>query len=131
MRNRETSMEIDLEHLMTMTGGDVSLAEEVLDIFKTQADVWGRMLDPGLEHQQWADAAHTIKGAALSIGAKDLAETCLTAENLGRSGLCKLTEASVALNDVKSALAQALEACARASHALSKPGLRLSKDLNS
>lgn len=121
-------MDLDIDQLLAVTGGDVDLAEEVLEIFRSQADVWGRMLDPALPHSDWADAAHSIKGSALSIGVKELADVCLVAEQLGRSGTASKAAAASALSDVKTSLALALEACARASHALSKPGLRASND---
>lgn len=124
-------MELDLQHLLTMAGGDPELADEVLDIFRGQAEVWGRMLDASLPASQWADAAHTIKGAALSIGALEFAETCKTAETLGRSGQATRVRAATVLSDVKTGLAETIEACARASYALSKPGLRASKAPNS
>lgn len=122
---------IDVEHLLSMTGQDPELADEILDIFREQSGMWGRMLDPKLPAQQWADAAHTIKGSALSIGAHELAHACLTAETLGRSGEATTVQAAVAIGDVKSELTYALEAAARASHALSRPGLRASKEPNS
>ncbi|MEM1088220.1 MAG: Hpt domain-containing protein [Pseudomonadota bacterium] len=122
---------IDVEHLLSMTGGDPELADEILDIFREQSGMWARMLDPKLPAREWADAAHTIKGSALSIGAMDLAEVCLKAETLGRSGDVSTVQAAVALGEVKSELTFALEASARASHALSKPGLRVSKAPNS
>ena len=123
--------EIDVEHLLSMTGNDPELADEILDIFREQSGMWSRMLDPKLPASQWADAAHTIKGSALSIGAHELAQVCLTAETLGRSSEVSAVQAAVALGDVKSELTYALEAAARASHALSKPGLRASKEPNS
>ena len=122
---------LDVEHLLSMTGRDPELADEVLDIFRQQSETWGRLLDPKLPAEQWADAAHTIKGTALSIGANELAEVCLAAETLGRSGTVTPVAAALALGDVRSELNYALEAAARASHALSKPGLRASKDSNS
>ena len=124
-------MELDIEHLLRMAGGDVELADEVLDIFRTQAATWGRLLDPKLDASQWADAAHTLKGAALSIGAHDFAELCRKAEQLGRSGEASSVASSMMLSDVKAGLALTLDACARASHHLSKPGLRPSKTSNS
>lgn len=124
-------MEIDIAHLMSMAGGDAELADEVLDIFRNQASTWGKMLSVDSPQAQWADAAHTLKGAALSIGAHEFAKTCERAEKLGRTGAAGRIEAATALSDVKTELAQVLDACARASHALSKPGLRASKDLNS
>ena len=125
-------MQIDLEHLLNMTGGDVDLADEVLDIFRNQAETWGRMLDPDMEQQQWADAAHTLKGAALSIGAKSFADECATVEQLGRAEeAVSRVKAATALSALKEGLVQTIEACARASYELSKPGLRRSKDSNS
>lgn len=124
-------MEIDLDHLLGMAGGDPDLAGEVLDIFRTQADTWGRLLDVNLPSHQWADAAHTLKGAALSIGAHQFAETCQVAERLGRTGEASRVEAATALSDVKTQLGDVIEACARASHDLSRPGFKASKDSNS
>ncbi|MDJ0920637.1 MAG: Hpt domain-containing protein [Henriciella sp.] len=124
-------MDIDVTHLLEMTGGDPELADEVLDIFRNQADTWGRMLDADQPAQVWADAAHTLKGAALSIGAHRFAETCKIAENYGRGEAPDRMEAIVLLADVKTGLSETIEACARASYALSKPGLRESKDSNS
>ena len=124
-------VEIDLEHLLSMTGGDADLAEEVIDIFRQQAEIWSRLLDPRASASQWADAAHTLKGAALSIGAHELAESCKIAETAGREVPPSVAGAALLLNDVKSALALTLEACGRASHALSRPGLRASKASNS
>ncbi|GAB5457565.1 MAG: hypothetical protein Hens3KO_05950 [Henriciella sp.] len=124
-------MKIDVEHLMQMAGGDPELADEVLDIFRTQAETWGRMLNVDLPAQQWADAAHTLKGAALSIGAHKFAETCQIAERLGRDENPSRVQAASALSDVKSELGEVIEACARVSHVLSRPGLRASKDANS
>lgn len=124
-------MTIDVEHLMNMAGGDPELADEVLDIFRNQAETWGRMLDVDLPPAQWADAAHTLKGAALSIGAHEFAEICSTAETLGRAPDTSRVAAASALSDVKSGLGAVIEACAKVSHVLSRPGLRASKDLNS
>lgn len=121
-------MEIDIAHLMEMAGGDPELADEVLDIFRNQADIWGRMLDADQPAQVWADAAHTLKGAALSIGAHPFADVCKTAEAYGRSESPDRMEAIVLLADVKTGLSETIEACARASYELSKPGLRESKD---
>jgi len=124
-------MNIDLDHLLVMAGGDPELADEVLDIFRNQAASWGRLLDASLPADQWADAAHTLKGAALSIGAHEFAKTCQAAEALGRSGDVNRVQAATAISDIKTGLAETIEACARASYELSKPGLRASKDENS
>ncbi|MAN72929.1 MAG: phosphotransferase [Henriciella sp.] len=122
---------IDIDHLLSMTGGDADLADEVLGIFQEQARIWSRMLDPRAEASHWADAAHTLKGAALSVGAHDLAESCQRAERAGRENPPTPAGAALLLNEVKDELSRALEACSRVSHALSRPGLRASKASNS
>ena len=55
---------LDRDHLNAMTGGDQSLAIEVIEIFRHQAEIWSRLLDPMADASQWADAAHTLKGAS-------------------------------------------------------------------
>ncbi|WP_084418437.1 Hpt domain-containing protein [Henriciella litoralis] len=125
------TVELDLEHLLSMTGGDVDLADEVIGIFRQQAEIWSRLLDPRASSNQWADAAHTLKGAALSIGAVQLAETCARAETAGRESQPSPAGAALILNEVKDDLAQTIDACSRASYALSRPGLRASKASNS
>ncbi|MEO0466561.1 MAG: Hpt domain-containing protein [Pseudomonadota bacterium] len=109
---------LDRDHLMKMTSGDVGLALEVLSIFRQQADSWGRLLSAREAPSAWADAAHSIKGAALGIGALRLARACDVAEQLGRHGNPSIAEAAVAVDDVRSAMAVALEAAARADHEL-------------
>ena len=79
---------MDLDHLSAMTGGDHDLAVEVIEIFQHQAQLWSRLLDPRLEAREWSDAAHTLKGASLGIGALKLAAACERAEKAGRSEVC-------------------------------------------
>jgi len=125
-------MKIDIDHLMMMTGGDVDLADEVLDIFRNQAALWGRLLDPDKSQQEWADAAHALKGAGLSIGATRFAEQCAEVEQAGRgSESVSRVQSATLLSALKDALSETIEACAHASYELSKPGLRRSKDSNS
>ena len=89
------------------------------------------MLQAENPQQQWADAAHTLKGAALSIGAHDFAAKCAEVETLGRGAALNKTAAATHLSGLKSDLVHVLEACAVASHQLSKPGLRVSNTVNS
>ena len=109
---------LDRSHLSAMTGGDTDLAIEVIEIFIQQADVWGRLLSAREPHETWADAAHSLKGAALGIGAIKLAKVCTRAETLGRSGTASPAEAAVALDDVRACLGTTLEAAAVAAHEL-------------
>lgn len=132
LKPERNKMKIDLEHLLTMTGGEADLADEVLDIFRSQAETWGRLLSPDLPQQEWSDAAHTLKGAALSIGAHDFAAACAGVETKGRGDeTVSQVEAATLLSSLKDDLIMVIEACAKASYDLSKPGLRRSNDSNS
>ena len=113
---------IDIEQLKLMTAEDAELAEEALGIFRSQAEMWGRLLDPRTGAESWADACHAIKGAARSVGAMDLGEACATAETLGRSGEVSPAQAGVALSDVKDKLGAAIEAIAELEHKLATTG---------
>ncbi len=125
-------MRIDIDHLMTMTGGDANLADEVLEIFRNQAETWGRLLSAEAGQKEWSDAAHTLKGAALSIGASEFAEACALVEQRGRGDdVISKVEAATLLSSLKDDLVHVIEACARASYELSKPGLSRSNDSNS
>ena len=79
-----------------------------------------------------ADAAHALKGAALSIGAAEFADACAQVEQRGRAeATVSKVEAATLLSALKDDLVRVIEACARASYELSKPGLSRSKDSNS
>ena len=109
---------LDLDHLAAMTSGDPALAAEIIEIFRGQVDTWGRLLDPSSDQVQWADAAHTIKGAALGIGAMELSDVCAAAERTGRDRPVSQAEAALILNDVRAAILEALEAASREAHRL-------------
>jgi HPt (histidine-containing phosphotransfer) domain-containing protein len=78
MARRDLTGAVDFVVLETYTGGDEAVAEEVLGLFREQAQVWSRLLDA--DSAGWRDAAHTVKGAALGIGANELADACAVAE---------------------------------------------------
>lgn len=121
--NQSDDRLIDRAHLSTMTGDDADLAKEIIEIFREQADLWSRMLDPASPPQHWADAAHSLKGAALSLGANELASVCAIAETLGRRETAPTTtEAAVAISDIKDALGAALEEAAHLGHEISRTG---------
>ncbi|MEL6955139.1 MAG: Hpt domain-containing protein [Pseudomonadota bacterium] len=123
---------LDRDHLSAMTGGDADLAAEVIEIFREQAAIWGRLLTAQEPVTSWTDAAHSLKGAALGIGAIRLAKLCTRAETLGRSHAPSQTEAAVVLSDVRAGLNDALEAAAVAAHELAgSAGFSASKDPNS
>lgn len=114
---------MDLAQLSAMTGGDTALGIEVIEIFQHQAQLWSRLLDPRLPPKEWSDAAHTLKGASLGIGALKLAAACEKAEKAGRSEAPPSSaHAAVLLADIKDALGETLEAAARAAYGLASSG---------
>lgn len=116
---------IDPQQLETMAGGDASLGIEVIDIFRQQTDIWSRMLDTRQPPDEWADAAHSLKGSALSIGAMRLAAACARAEKLGRRHSEKpvsAAEAGIVISELKDQIGPAVEAAARLAHQLSLSG---------
>ena len=78
MARRDLTGAVDFSRLETYAGHDAAVIDEVLEIFVEQAAVWTRLLDP--DAPAWRDAAHTIKGAALGVGAEALAQVCGEAE---------------------------------------------------
>ena len=116
---------LDPSQLSVMTGDDAGLGLEVIDIFRQQTDIWSRMLDAALPASQWADAAHSLKGSALSVGAMRLAHVCSQAETLGREAgetSVSRTEAAITLSNVKDQIGPAIEASAKLAHQLSLSG---------
>lgn len=113
---------VDLAHLRMMTMEDVALAREVIAIFRTQADTWGRLLWPNVSPEVWADAAHTIKGAAAGLGAERLKAACAHAERLGRAANVSPVAASLALQDVREALEATLTVFGRIDYELAVSG---------
>jgi HPt (histidine-containing phosphotransfer) domain-containing protein len=109
---------IDLSRLREMTMDDAGLAAEALGIFRAQAEMWSRLLDPSGDPETWGDACHSIKGAARSVGALALGDACARAETLARGQAIGRAQAAVALSEVRDRLGEALEAIAVISHRL-------------
>ncbi len=123
------------EHLDRMTSGDRDLQAEVLDLFRHQAELWGRLLDPQFPSDNWGDAAHTLKGAARGIGAWKLADICQSAETLGRELKDDASESAavnraVRLALVREALDEALAEVAHFRHKLEIEALRKPSRVN-
>ena len=85
--------------------GDQALAEEVLGLFREQAAVWSRLLDPVAPDERWRDAAHTLKGSARGVGAVALGAACEAAE---ASADADIGERALRLERVRDALDAAL-----------------------
>lgn len=77
---------IDREHLTAQTFGDADLAQEVLGLFVEQC----RRLMPAIVAEgpaaERADLAHTLKGAALGVGAARVAAASAAVEAGLRAG---------------------------------------------
>lgn len=74
---------IDFGYLEHYVGGDKAIILEVLALFSDQARIMLPALDPCGPSEQWRDAAHSLKGSALGIGAAALAAACGEAEAAG------------------------------------------------
>ncbi len=80
MSRRDLTGAVDFDHLERFALNDAALIDEVLGLFREQAELWSRLLDPEGPADTWRDGAHTLKGSALGIGANDLARVCGEAE---------------------------------------------------
>lgn len=85
MARRDLTGAVDFGHLETYAAGDQQVVDEVLAIFREQAALWLRLLDSTQDGGAWRDAAHTIKGSAMGVGAFALAEACAAAEQAVRA----------------------------------------------
>lgn len=65
---------IDLVHLARQTGGDQDLERELLALFAQQCVRHLRTIHAAEDARIRMDAAHTLKGAALAIGAWQVAD---------------------------------------------------------
>ena len=104
MARRDLTGAVDFGHLEIYAGGDLALMEEVLGLFREQAALWVRLLEPAAAEGAWRDAAHTLKGSARGIGAFALADACEAAELSGPD----VGERTVRLDRVKHQLDLAL-----------------------
>jgi hypothetical protein len=75
---------VDFAYLEGFLAGDRSVVLEVLELFQAQARRWAEILDAGGGEDPRA-LAHTIKGAALGVGANALGAAAHEAE-VGEGG---------------------------------------------
>ena len=92
MARRDLTGAVDFAYLEGFAAGDQGVVDEVLALFREQANLWSTMLDATSEG--WLDAVHTIKGAARGVGAFQLGDACEIAE---RQGAGRLESVRVAL----------------------------------
>ena len=120
MARRDLTGAVDFPYLEGYCAGDADMVDEVLSMFREQADLWLRLLDPAAPHG-WRDAAHTLKGSALGIGAGQVADACAVAE-AGESA--PAGEKQVMLNHVRNAVDAALADIAAYRHEKALQSLR-------
>jgi HPt (histidine-containing phosphotransfer) domain-containing protein len=121
MARRDLTGAVDFAHLERYAGHDQALVDEVLSIFREQAAMWLRLLDPRAAGGAWRDAAHSLKGSALGVGAFALADECEAAELA--SGANEVVR-TVALDRIKDALDLALADVAAYAHEQALRSLR-------
>ena len=121
MARRDLTGAVDFGHLERYAAGDTALIEEVLGLFHEQAELWLRLLDPTADEGGWRDAAHSLKGSALGIGAFTLAERCDAAEREPQADLGRRT---VLLDHVRTAMDAALADIAAWRHEQALRGLK-------
>lgn len=77
---------LDRAHLDAQTFGDADLAREVLGLFEDQCRrLLPAMAEASRPPEERADLAHTLKGAALGVGAMRVAEASTTVETRFRT----------------------------------------------
>ena len=79
-RANGVSKPVDLVHLSAQTFGDSALEAEVLTLFLSQSAVYFHAWRRATTQDARRRAAHTLKGAARSIGAWELADIAGAAE---------------------------------------------------
>lgn len=77
-----TGEPIDRKYLARFTLGNQVLEREVLELFAGQMPRYVEQLQAAASTKEWVLAAHTIKGSALAVGARRLANLAQLAERL-------------------------------------------------
>jgi len=121
MARRDLTGAVDFAHLETYAAHDGDVIDEVLAIFREQAAIWVRLLDPAGPSAVWRDGAHTLKGAASGVGAFALADACAEAE---QGADLAIGQRAVLLNRVQNALDAALADISAYVHERALAGLK-------
>ena len=99
-----TTRPIDLVFLARQTMGDRRLESEVLAMFETQVALYWERVASATEADKISLGIHTLKGAALGVGAMALAELTAAAEaemrERGRIEDETLADIGIAVNEV-------------------------------
>lgn len=101
---------LDRAYLARFTFGNPALEREVLRLFADQAPRYIEDLAAAADAKAWREAAHTLKGSAAAVGAKDVAHLAALAERL----LCDAAAALPACSDRDQAIGALRSAVAAA-----------------
>ena len=88
MSKRDLTGAVDFAYLERFALNDRPVIEEVLSLFREQAQMSSPMLQR--DNDGWRDAVHTIKGAARGVGAFALGDACERAEASGADVLASV-----------------------------------------
>lgn len=116
MARRDITGAVDFAYLEGFAAGDQAVVDEVLALFQHQAALWSPLLVAS--SAGWRDAAHSMKGSALGIGAHALGRAC------GEAEIAADALAEPALNRVKDQLDLALADIAAYQHEQALRSLR-------
>jgi HPt (histidine-containing phosphotransfer) domain-containing protein len=107
---------IDRAYLARFTLGNESLAREVLELFAAQAPLYLAALQRASTDREWREAAHTLKGSAAAVGARQLQRLAELAERVGRgpAGAARDAERELAIAVIKEAMTAACREIAAA-----------------
>jgi HPt (histidine-containing phosphotransfer) domain-containing protein len=97
-----SSQPVDLAHLSRYTQGDCALEREVLELFSTQSLVYLDRLREARTDKDWREAAHSLKGSAVAIGAWRVADAAERAES------ATATSWQASIGEIESSLREAL-----------------------
>lgn len=110
---------VDLDHLARQTFGDHDLEREVLRLFERQSQDMLARLKEATNARTWAEAAHTLKGSALGVGAFEVAEAAGTVEEaaddldlLSLRALASLARLEDAIREANAFIAELLNTAA-------------------
>ncbi|MDB5451687.1 MAG: Hpt protein [Caulobacteraceae bacterium] len=99
MARRDITGAVDFAYLEGFAHGDRGFVDEVLELFREQAEIWRKMITPQTE--TWRDAVHALKGSARGVGAFRLGEICELVEAAGPAALDEVHNAlDAALFDI-------------------------------
>jgi HPt (histidine-containing phosphotransfer) domain-containing protein len=113
---------IDRAYLARFTLDNAALEREVLELFAQQAPIYLQQLRAARSAKAWREAAHTLKGSAVAVGARHVARLAELAERLA---IEQGADAAGGREKAVGAVAAAVEeACRHIARLFAAPGRR-------